>query len=97
MPGTFPFRRIDAPEILSAEGKEAKALLETILKRDCTARSLQASAVSTRPTGAECNGRIVLQSHDLDQHGRPLADVWVKNKPIDQELLDQGLAVPLSE
>ena len=66
-------RRIDAPEIETAEGKEAKALLEKILFRD--------------------NGRILIQSHDLDQHGRPLADVWVKNKPIDQELLDQGLAV----
>ena len=70
-------RRIDAPEILTAAGKDAKALLEKILSRD--------------------NGRITLQSHDLDQHGRPIADVWVKNKPVDQELLDQGLAVRISE
>ena len=70
-------RRIDAPEIESAEGKEAKALLEKILFRD--------------------NGWIIIQSHELDQHGRPIADVWVNGKSIDQEMLDQGLAVPLSE
>ena len=70
-------RRIDAPEIESAEGKEAKAYLEKILARD--------------------QGRILIQGHDLDQHGRPIADVWVKGKPIDQELLDEGLAVRISE
>ena len=43
------------------------------------------------------DGRIILQSRDLDQHGRPIADVWVKNKPIDQELLDQGLAVAIQD
>lgn len=70
-------RRIDAPEIVTADGKEAKAYLEKILSRD--------------------KGRILLQSRELDQHGRPIADVWVKNKPVDQELLDKGLAVRISE
>ena len=68
-------RRIDAPEIQSAEGKEAKALIEEILFRDL--------------------GQIVLRSHEPDQHGRPIADVWVGGKPVDQELFDQGLAVQL--
>ena len=70
-------RRIDAPEIESAEGKEAKAYLEKILSRD--------------------QGRILIQSRDLDQHGRPIADVWVKGKPVDLELLDEGLAILVSE
>ena len=70
-------RRIDAPEILTADGKEARASFEKILFRD--------------------RGRILLQSTDLDQHGRPIADVWVQNKPIDQELLDQGLAVRIRD
>ena len=70
-------RRIDAPEILTSEGKEAKAYLEKILHRD--------------------QGRITLQSHDLDQHGRPIADVWVNGKSIDQELIDRGLAVRINE
>jgi hypothetical protein len=70
-------RRIDAPDVLTAQGREARDYLEKILARD--------------------KGRILLRSQDLDQHGRPLADVWVKGKPIDQEILDQGLAVIISE
>ena len=70
-------RRIDAPEIQTADGKEAKTHLEKILSRDQV--------------------RILMRSTDLDQHGRPLADVWVKGKSIDQELLDNGLAVMVSE
>ena len=65
-------RRVDTAEIVTAEGKEARALLEKILSRD--------------------RGRILLQSRELDQHGRPIADVWVKGQPVDQELLDRGLA-----
>ena len=70
-------RRIDAPEVLTAEGKEAKALLEKILARD--------------------GGKVILRSRELDQHGRPIADVWVEGKSIDQELLDQGLAVKMED
>jgi len=70
-------RRIDAPELLTADGKEAKAFLEKILSRD--------------------QGRILMKSIDIDQHGRPIADVWVQGKSIDQELLDKGLAVTVSE
>jgi endonuclease YncB( thermonuclease family) len=70
-------RRIDAPDLLTAQGREAKDYLEQILAPD--------------------KGRILLQSREIDQHGRPIADVWVKGKPIDQEMLDQGLAVRISE
>jgi endonuclease YncB( thermonuclease family) len=70
-------RRIDAPEILTAEGKEAKAALEGILFRD--------------------GGRIIMQSRELEQHGRPIADVWVHGKPVDIKLVEQGLAVVLNE
>lgn len=70
-------RRVDAAELETAEGKEAKIFLEKILARD--------------------QGRILMRSIDLDQHGRPLADVWVKGKLVDQELLEEGLAVPINE
>lgn len=69
-------RRINAPEILTADGKEARTYLEKILFRD--------------------RGQILIQSTELDQHGRPIADVWVQGKSIDQELLDEGLAVRVS-
>ncbi|MCM8775886.1 MAG: DUF1016 N-terminal domain-containing protein [Candidatus Omnitrophica bacterium] len=70
-------RRVDAPELLTAAGKEAKIALGKILKRN--------------------GGRIILQSRNLDQHGRPIADVFVEGQPVDQQLLDQGLVVPLNE
>lgn len=78
-------RRVDAPELPSVEGQTSKAALEKILARE--------------------HGRIILQSHEMDQHGRPLADVYLESHSrksgnpeyvnIDQELLDQGLAVAL--
>lgn len=65
-------RRLDAPEIVSAEGKEAKEVLEKILFRN--------------------KGPILIKiSKTDDQYGRYLADVWVKDKNIDQELLDTGV------
>jgi len=70
-------RRIDAPELVTAEGKDAKAFLEKILSRD--------------------HNHILMKSIDIDQHGRPIADVWVKGKSIDQELLDKGLVMRISE
>ncbi len=66
-------KRIDAPEIQTEEGGEARALLEKILARD--------------------QGRVILQTFGFDQHGRTLANVWVNDKPVDQELVDAGLAV----
>ncbi|MDD5216848.1 MAG: DUF1016 N-terminal domain-containing protein [Candidatus Omnitrophica bacterium] len=65
-------RRVDAPELVTAAGKEAKDYLEKILRRD--------------------GGRIVMQSRELDQHGRSIADVWVQGRAVDRELAEQGLA-----
>lgn len=66
-------RRIDAPELITREGAEAKTALEAIL--------------------AKGHNRVVLQSRRLDQHGRPLADVWSNGKLVDRELVEQGHAV----
>ena len=69
--------RVDAPEIESSDGKEAKAALEKILARD--------------------KGRILIQTFEMDQHGRPLANVWVNHKSVDEELFDQGLVTRMAE
>ncbi len=39
---------------------------------------------------ARGNGKILIHSKELDQHGRPLVDVWVSDKNINQPLLDSG-------
>lgn len=65
-------RQLDAPEIISAQGKEAKAALEKILRRD--------------------DGRMVIKtSKSDDQFGRYMVDLWIKDKSIEQELLDTEL------
>ena len=70
-------RRIDAPELETRDGKEAKAALEKILAR--------------------LKGKILIKVFDIDQHGRPLVDVWVQHKPVDQEMLDRGFALKFEE
>lgn len=78
--------RVDAPEVVTTEGKQARELLEKIFARD--------------------GGKIVIQTKESDQHGRPLANVFVRSNPkaakgpvihksVDQELVDQGLAVAI--
>lgn len=78
--------RVDAPEVVTTEGKQAKELLEKIFARD--------------------GGKIVIQTKESDQHGRPLANVFVRSNPkavkgpvihksVDEELVEQGLAVAI--
>jgi micrococcal nuclease len=59
--------RIDAPEIISADGKKAKKALEKVLMKN--------------------GGKILIQSKELDQHGRPIGNVFIDEKSIDSKLL----------
>jgi len=69
-------RGLDAPEIESAEGREAKEFLESVLAGPAP---------------------VMITSSRSDKYDRYLADVWVGERYINQELLDQGLAVRISE
>ncbi len=70
-------KHVDAPEILTSEGKAAKAYLEKLL--------------------AKSKGQILIQSSELDQHGRPLAIAWAGDTLVDQALLEKELVVKLTE
>ncbi len=70
-------RRVDAPEIETSEGKEAKAYLEKLLARG--------------------KNQVLIKTFGEDQHGRPLVEVWVGDKLVEQELLDKGLATRMEE
>ena len=70
-------RRIDAPEIESKEGKEAKEWLTSVIASPGGAKQSPVTITSSRP----------------DKYDRYLADVWVGEKYINQELLDKDLAV----
>jgi endonuclease YncB( thermonuclease family) len=89
-------RRIDAPEIYYKDSATEKA--DPSLSQTTTqgGEGLDAKA-ALEDILARDQGRVILQSRELDQHGRPIADVWVEGKSIDQELLDQGLAVKMED
>ena len=74
---TLRLRGLDAPEIESAEGKEAKAFVEKILKK--------------------ARGSILIKTVKSDKYDRYLADVWVGETYLNQKLIDEGLAVRVSE
>ena len=74
---TLRLRGLDAPEIESAEGKEAKAFVKKILKKT--------------------HGSILIKTVKSDKYDRYLADVWVGDTYLNQKLIDEGLAVRVSE
>ena len=69
-------RGLDAPEIETAEGREAKEFLTTLL---------------TKPLP------ILIRTVKSDKYDRYLADVWVDETYVNQELLSHSLAVQVSE
>ena len=68
-------RGIDAPEIESADGRQAKAFLEEALKK----------------------GPLVIRTAKSDKYDRYLADLFVEDRYLNQELIDQGLAVRVTD
>jgi len=86
-------RGLDAPEIASAEGKEAKAFLEQKLRSaeaEKQEKSLPlASGFSASP--------VLIRTVKSDKYDRYLADIWMGNRYLNQELLDEGLAVRIEE
>ncbi|MBI2166967.1 MAG: thermonuclease family protein [Candidatus Omnitrophica bacterium] len=69
-------RGLDAPEIETAEGREAKEFLTTLLARPFP---------------------ILIRTVKSDKYDRYLADVWVDETYVNQELLSHSLAVRVSE
>lgn len=78
---TLRLRGLDAPEIESADGQEAKEWLASVI---------------ASPGGAK-QSPVLIRTVKSDKYDRYLADVWAGEKYINQELLDQGLAVRMSE
>ena len=80
-------RGLDAPEIETAAGKEAKVFLE---------RELRSSLRGRNPSEAEAIP-VLIRTVKSDKYDRYLADVWVGETYLNQKLLDRGLAVRVSE
>ncbi len=70
-------RGLDAPEIESAEGKEASEFVAKAF--------------------AQASNRVLIKTVKSDKYDRYLADVWVGETYLNQELIDKGLAVRVTE
>lgn len=70
-------RGLDAPEILSADGKQAR---EWMVKQF-----------------ARAGNHVLIKTVKSDKYDRYLADVWAGDTYLNQKLIDEGLAVQVSE
>jgi len=106
---TLRLRALDAPEIESAEGREAKEFLE---KKLLSFPRRRESNISGSPTSAKQIGgsathsggktfgddrKVLIRTHRSDKYDRYLADVFVNGEYINQKMVEGGFAVPLSE
>ncbi|MFH0985403.1 MAG: DUF1016 N-terminal domain-containing protein [Candidatus Omnitrophota bacterium] len=86
---TLRLRGIDAPEMVSKEGKEAKAFLEKelrITEAEKQEKSLPlASDLSASP--------VLIRTVKSDKYDRYLADVFMDGLCLNQALVEKGLAV----
>jgi endonuclease YncB( thermonuclease family) len=73
---TLRLRRLDAPEIESREGREAKEFLTKLL----------------RGTSA-----ILIRTTKSDKYDRYLADIFIRDLYVNQDLVKQGHATVVSE
>lgn len=76
-------RGLDAPEIETAGGQKAKAWFASVL-------------ASPKGKGAK-QSPVLIRTVKSDKYDRYLADIWVGETYINQELIDQELAVRVSE
>ncbi len=82
-------RRIDAPELMSADGEAAKKALASVI-----ARNPSAPVIARSPKGAtkqSASSILIKTSKTDDQYGRYLVDVWVDGANIIPKLLASGL------
>jgi micrococcal nuclease len=74
----FRLNGIDTPELNSKVQEERKLALEA--KQFVIDKCL--------------NKKVMIQSHKTDKYGRWLADIYVDNYNLNQQLLDEQLAIP---
>lgn len=101
---TLRLRGLDAAELKSSDGREAKEFIEKLLvtrgyEKDTRGyeklRKKQTFVTSRTPL--ETSRNIIIRTTKSDKYDRYLADIWVGKKYVNQELLDKGLAVKASD
>ncbi|MFH0986102.1 MAG: DUF1016 N-terminal domain-containing protein [Candidatus Omnitrophota bacterium] len=98
---TLRLRGIDAPEMVSKEGKEAKAFLEKMLKGATSQgpRDTKDSATGQEPRTTEKTWvvergtEVLVKTSKSDKYDRYLADVFIDGLYVNQKLVEGGFAV----
>lgn len=83
-------RGLDSPEIVSKEGKEAKAFVEKLL-------GISGERFTTTFTPRNKTIPILIKSFKSDKYDRYLADIYFNDEYVNQKLLDHGLATLMKE
>ncbi len=85
---TLRLRGIDAPEIATADGMEAKKALEKMLK-------IQDGGL--RMADGKANPGVLIKTVKSDKYDRYLADVFINGAYVNQKLVEQGFAVVVED
>jgi micrococcal nuclease len=85
---TLRLRGIDAPEIATADGMEAKKALAKMLKIQDGGWGM---------ADGKANPGVLIKTVKSDKYDRYLADVFIGGAYVNQELVKNGLAVVVDE
>lgn len=90
-------RGLDCPEIATRDGQEAKRFVEKLLAPRTTSQGPRKTKPGSHGSWNMDHGSVIITSTKSDKYDRYLADAWAGGKYLNQELLDKGLAVRMSE
>lgn len=88
---TLRLRGLDAPEIISSEGREAKEFLEDKLG---LSKAISESEIASLRAPRVARNDILIRTSKSDKYDRYLADVFVDDEYVNQTLIEEGHAQP---
>lgn len=94
---TLRLRGLDAPEIESRDGKEAKKFLEEIFLGNETRGKGNGKKDDTRAPFSRSSFPVVIRTVKSDKYDRYLADLFVDGVSINQKLVEEGLATVVED
>ncbi len=92
---TLRLRGIDAPELMTADGREAKEALEKMIAESPKLRAKSKNSLSS--SHLALSSPVLIRTTKSDKYDRYLVDIWNGDLYINQELVNQGHAVIVEE
>ena len=94
---TLRLRGLDAPEIYTSEGSPGRDVKISPGSPRATGLEGQEAKAFVEAQFAKARGKVLIKTVKSDKYDRYLADVWVGEKYLNQELINSGLAVRVTE